>query len=89
MADEIKESKETALEKKNSKPVQKKEKKPGLFKRLKQWWKETRSELKKVVWPTPKQVVNNTIVVLVVVLLSAVFIGLVDMVFKFAAGLLG
>ena len=40
-------------------------KKPGLGKRIAKWWREMKSELKKVVWPTPKQVVNNTIVALV------------------------
>ena len=78
MADEKKELK--------NKPVEKKEKKPGLFKRLAQWFKETKSELKKVVWPNFKQVVNNTAVVLVVVIITAICIGLFDTLFKFAAG---
>lgn len=64
------------------------EKKPNLFKRISNWWKETKSELKKVTWPTAKQVVKNTIVVLIVVILSAVFIGAVDALFKFIVSLL-
>lgn len=78
MADEKKELK--------TKAVEKKDKKPGLFKRLAQWFKETKSELKKVVWPSFKQVVNNTIVVLVVVIITAVCIGLFDSLFKLLAG---
>ena len=49
-------------------------KKPGLGKRVKKWWRERKSELKKVIWPTPKQTVKNTVVALVVMLVSAVVI---------------
>ena len=43
-------------------------------KRVAKWWREMKSELKKVVWPTPKQVLNNTVVALVVMLVSAIVI---------------
>ena len=33
-------------------------------KRLSRWFREMRSELKKVVWPSKSQMVNNTLVVL-------------------------
>ena len=82
MADEIKKAESKGAEKK---PVSKK---PGFFARLKNFWKETKSEVKKVVWPTPKQVINNTVIVIVVVVLAAVFIGVVDFLFKTIAGLL-
>ena len=49
-------------------------KKLSLGKRIAKWWREMKSELKKVVWPTPKQVTNNTIVALSVMLASAVVI---------------
>ena len=49
----------------------KKKKKQG---RISKWFREMRSELKKVVWPTPKQIGNNTVVALVIMLLSAVVI---------------
>lgn len=65
-----------------------KKKEPGKFKKFISFFKEMKSELKKVVWPTPKQLLNNTLVVLVVVVLSAVFIGLVDSLFKFAVSFL-
>ena len=42
------------------------------------WLKEARVEFKKVVWPTKKQVINNTGVVLTVMAICAVFIGLID-----------
>ena len=49
-------------------------KKLSFGKRVAKWWREMKSELKKVVWPTPKQIVNNTVVALVVMLASAIVI---------------
>ena len=46
--------------------------------RLLRWFREMKSELKKVVWPTPKQIVNNTIVALTVMSISAVVIWGID-----------
>jgi len=82
MAEEIKKADTKGSEKK---PVSKK---PGLFARIKAFWKETKSEVKKVVWPTPKQVLNNTLIVIAVVVIVAVFIAGFDALFKFVAGLL-
>jgi preprotein translocase subunit SecE len=56
-----------------------KEKKPGLGKYL----KSVRSEIKKVTWPSRKDLLNYTAVVLVMVFISAVAIGVMDTVFKF------
>ena len=40
------------------------------------FFKDTRAELKKVVWPTGKQVANNTLWVLIlVIVISAVVLG--------------
>jgi len=51
-------------------------KKPGLFKRLGNFFKKSWSELKKVSWPTFKTVLKNTgIVVLVVLFFSVVIYG--------------
>jgi len=50
-------------------------KKPG---KVAKWFKDLRSEFKKVVWPSKKTVVNNTAVVLAVVVFSAVLVGLLD-----------
>ena len=51
--------------------VKKDDTKPGFFKRAAKWFREMKSELKKVVWPTRKQLVNNTVVSVVVMLISA------------------
>jgi len=57
-------------------------KKPNIFvrfgKRIAKWFREMRSELKKVVWPSRKQVINNTIVVIVMVIIVGIFIWLFD-----------
>ena len=58
------------------------EKKPNIFKRffrrIAKWFREMKSELKKVVWPTRKQLLNNVIVCIVVILICGVFIWLFD-----------
>jgi preprotein translocase, SecE subunit, bacterial len=51
-----------------------KEKKPGLFTRLIKYFRDSRGEFKKVVWPSRQQVLNNTGVVLAVVLVAGVFL---------------
>ena len=48
---------EAIVEKKDKKPAAKK---PGVFKRIWAFIKGMRSELKKITWPTFRQVVNNT-----------------------------
>ena len=44
------------------------------------YFRELRSELKKVVWPTPKQVLKNTLVVVGCVVVVGVFIWVFDFV---------
>lgn len=45
-------------------------------------FKDTKAELKKVVWPTKKQIVNNTLWVLIlVIVVSAIVLG-IDLVLK-------
>jgi len=40
--------------------------------------RDMKGEMKKIVWPTKKTVLNNTLVVIVVMILSALLIGGVD-----------
>lgn len=70
--------------KKDKKPEKKS--KPGFFARIKQWFKETKAELKKVQWPTWKQTLNNTLIVIAFCVVVGVCIFLFD---KLADGLLG
>jgi preprotein translocase subunit SecE len=44
--------------------------------------KEVRSEMKKVVWPTRAQLINNTITVLIACVIVAVIIFLADQLFS-------
>jgi preprotein translocase subunit SecE len=44
-----------------------------------QFLREVKVELKKVTWPSRKQTIGSTIVVLVLVVLISLFLGLVDM----------
>ena len=55
-----------------------KAKKLGFFERIKKFFRETKSELKKVVYPTPKQLINNTAVVLLCVLIVGIFVWVLD-----------
>ena len=63
-------------------------KKPNIFQRWARSFKDMRGEMKKVVWPTKKQVVNNTLIVLAVVLVAAVVICGLDVLFSFVIKLL-
>ena len=56
----------------------KSDKKPGVFARIKQWCKETKAELKKVQWPTWKQTLNNTLIVLAFCVVVGICIFLFD-----------
>jgi len=49
-----------------------------MFEKIKQFIKEVKSELKKVVWPTRKDTIASTSVVVILVLIIALFLGLVD-----------
>ena len=62
-------------------------KKENWFKRtfgaIGKYFRELKSELKKVVWPTPKQVLKNALVVLACVVVVGVFIWVFDFVAQF------
>ena len=63
---------------KKDKDAKPKEKKPGIFARIAKWFREMKSELKKVVWPTKSQMINNTLIVLACVLVVGIFIWVFD-----------
>ena len=46
--------------------------------------KDTKAELKKVVWPTKKQIINNTLWVLVLVIVVAAVVLGIDLVLEIA-----
>lgn len=53
-------------------------------KNKKSFSKDFKAELKKVVWPTPKQLVNNTVAVITIVLITAIIVFVLDLAFEFA-----
>ena len=75
MAD--KEKKVVEASAKSAKPA--KEKNTG---KLKEAWRGFKSETKKIVWPSWKQVFKNTGVVLVIVIACAIVIGALDYAFS-------
>jgi preprotein translocase subunit SecE len=55
--------------------------KPKIIERMKEYFIDTRGELRKVTWPTRKQATNLTLIVLAVTVAMALFLGGVDWVF--------
>lgn len=51
-------------------------------KEKKHFLKDFKAELKKVIWPTPKQLVNNTIAVITIVLITAIIVFALDFAFE-------
>jgi len=50
-----------------------------MFKRIKNFLKEVKVELKKVVFPTRDEVIGSTKVVIVTVIIISIFLGVVDL----------
>ena len=46
----------------------------GFFQKIGKWFREMKSELKKVIWPTPTALRNNTLISVGMMLISAVVI---------------
>jgi preprotein translocase subunit SecE len=72
----------------DSKPVKKRKAEPkasviertsGVVETIRQFLREVRVELSKVTWPTRKDTIASTSVVLIIVFLIAVFLGIVDL----------
>ncbi len=55
-----------------------KNKKPGMFRRIGKYLRDTKSEYKKIIWPTFPSVVRNTLVTLAVCAVLGVLVCLVD-----------
>ena len=51
-------------------------------KNKKSFFKGLKAELKKVSWPTPKQLVNNTVAVITIVLITALIVFVLDFTFE-------
>ena len=51
-------------------------------KNKKSFWKSFKAELKKVTWPTPKQLANNTSAVIAIVVLTAIIVFALNITFE-------
>ena len=63
--------------------------KPGIFARLGNYFRDVRSEMKRVVWPTRPEVINSSVVVIVTLFFFAAFIALTDIVVQYVVTALG
>ena len=63
-------------------------KKPGFFAKIGKYCRDVKGEFKKIVWPSRKQVWNNVVVVLVMVLIFAIGTWGVDLLFGWLRDLL-
>ncbi len=56
-------------------------KKQNIFQKMVQYFKEVKAELKKVVWPTVPQTINNTIIVITCIIIVGVILFILDSIF--------
>lgn len=56
--------------------------KKEISKNKKSFFKDFKAELKRVNWPTPKQLLNNTIAVITIVIITAAIVFVLDVVFE-------
>ena len=57
-----------------------KEKAKVIIEKVTQFLKEAKVELKKVTWPSPKQTMASTAVVIIIVFIVSIYLGIVDFV---------
>jgi preprotein translocase subunit SecE len=55
-----------------------KEKVKIIIQKVTQFLKEAKVELKKVVWPSPKQTIASTAVVIIIVFIVSIYLGIID-----------
>lgn len=49
-----------------------------MFKKIIKFFQEVRQEMRKVTWPTRKEISGSTVVVIITVLIVAVYLGIID-----------
>ena len=79
MAEEIKKAEKKEPEKKE---------KAKLGDRIKKFFRDYKSEMKKVVWPSKDQLIKNTSVVLFAIIFMSAIIGVLDLAFGFGISML-
>ena len=81
VAEEVKETEKTVDKKEKSKKATPKKNKIGLGQRISKFFKDYKSELKKIVWLSPKTTFQYTGLVLVMMVVVSAFIFALDTVF--------
>ena len=76
--EKAKETKPAKADKEKAKAKADKEKKPGVGKRIARFFRELRSELKKVSWPTRADTLKKTGIVIVCVIVFGVIVWIFD-----------
>lgn len=67
---------------KSAKAAKPKKDKPSLGARIGAWFRSYKSEVKKIVWTSPKTVWSNSIMTIVAIVVTAVIVGLLDYIFN-------
>jgi len=49
-----------------------------MINKLTQYFKDSRVELKKVIWPTKKEAINHTLIVIGISIALSIFLGVID-----------
>lgn len=65
-----------------------KENKPSFGQRVKNWWRQTVGELRKVTWPSREEALSLTRIVLIVTIVMSAILGVLDFLFARMVGLL-
>ena len=74
-------SNEKTTQTKPEKAKSDKAKKPSFFSKVGRYFRDLKSEFKKIVWPSKKQIINNTVVVLICMAITGVAIWILDWAF--------
>ena len=92
MAEKVEKTNAEKAKTEKTKVEKPKSEKPNFLQRwvigLRRWFNETIGELRKVKWPTRKEAINLTIVVLVVSFVMAIFLGGLDRIFSLLLNLI-
>ena len=64
------------------------ENKPNVFARIKNFFVDSKNEIKKIVWPTQRTVWKNTGIVLIMIFIMGIFVAVLDTGFRQILGLM-
>lgn len=84
-----KEVKTKDVAKENKAPKKEKKDKPSIFKRIGDWFRSCKAEMKKIVWTKWPTVRTNTLMVLATIIVISAVIGVVDLLFSQSIVILG